>query len=76
VPTFIAALKVNAGLSLVCVVVGEFQSANLGLGYLVQYGAQIFKMNIVVTAVTILAIISSLMYLAISSLESAVMRRR
>ena len=32
VPTFIAALKVNAGLSLVGVVVGEFQSANLGLG--------------------------------------------
>jgi NitT/TauT family transport system permease protein len=76
VPTFIAALKVNAGLSLVGVVVGEFQSANLGLGYLIQYGAQIFKMNIVMTAVTILAIISSLMYLAISWLESAVMRRR
>ena len=76
VPTFIAALKVNAGLSLVGVVVGEFQSANLGLGYLIQYGAQIFKMNIVMTAVTILAIISSLMYLAISWLELAVMRRR
>jgi NitT/TauT family transport system permease protein len=33
-------------------------------------------MNIVMTAVTILAIVSSLMYLAISQLESAVMRRR
>jgi NitT/TauT family transport system permease protein len=76
VPTFIAALKVNAGLSLVGVVVGEFQSANLGLGYLIQYGSQIFKMNIVMTAVTILAIVSSLMYLAISQLEAAVMRRR
>jgi NitT/TauT family transport system permease protein len=76
VPTFIAALKVNAGLSLVGVIVGEFQSANRGLGYLIQYGGQIFKMNIVMTAVTILAIVSSLMYLAISWLESAVMRRR
>jgi len=76
VPTFIAALKVNAGLSLVGVVVGEFQSANIGLGYLIQYGSQIFKMNIVMTAVTILAIVSSLMYLAISQLEAAVMRRR
>ena len=55
VPTLIAALKVNAGLSLVGVVVGEFQSANLGLGYLIQYGSQIFKMNIVMTAITILA---------------------
>jgi NitT/TauT family transport system permease protein len=76
VPTLIAALKVNAGLSLVGVVVGEFQSANLGLGYLVVYGSQIFKMNIVMTAITILAIVSSLMYLAISWLETAVMRRR
>jgi NitT/TauT family transport system permease protein len=76
VPTFIAALKVNAGLSLVGVIVGEFQSANFGLGYLIQYGSQIFKMNIVMTAVTILVIVSSLMYLAISWLESAVMARR
>jgi NitT/TauT family transport system permease protein len=76
IPTFIAALKVTAGLSLVGVVVGEFQSANLGLGYLIQYGSQIFKMNIVMVAVTILAIVSSLMYLAISWLEAAVMRRR
>jgi NitT/TauT family transport system permease protein len=39
VPTLIAALKVTAGLSLVGVVVGEFQSANVGLGYLIQYGS-------------------------------------
>jgi NitT/TauT family transport system permease protein len=76
VPTLIAALKVNAGLSLVGVIVGEFQSASLGLGYLIQYGSQIFKMNVVMTAITLLAIVSSLMYLAISWLESAVMRRR
>jgi NitT/TauT family transport system permease protein len=76
IPTLIAALKVNAGLSLVGVVVGEFQSANLGLGYLILYGSQILKMNIVMTAITLLAIVSSLMYLAISWLESAVMRRR
>jgi NitT/TauT family transport system permease protein len=76
IPTLIAALKVNVGLSLVGVVVGEFQSANIGLGYLIQYGSQIFKLNIVMTAITILAIVSSVMYLAISWLESAVMRRR
>jgi NitT/TauT family transport system permease protein len=76
VPTLIAALKVNVGLSLVGVVVGEFQSANLGLGYLIQYGSQIFKLNIVMTAITILALVSSVMYLAISWLEAAVMRRR
>ena len=76
VPTLIATLKVNAGLSLVGVVVGEFQSASLGLGYLIQYGSQIFKLNIVMTAITILALVSSLMYLAIAWLEAIVMRRR
>ena len=76
IPTLIAALKVNVGLSLVGVVVGEFQSANIGLGFLIQYGSQIFKLNIVMTAITILAIVSSVMYLAISWLEAAVMRRR
>jgi NitT/TauT family transport system permease protein len=76
VPTLIAALKVNAGLSLVGVVVGEFQSASRGRGYLIQYGSQVFKMNIVMTAITVLAIFSSVMYLAIAWLEAAVMRRR
>jgi NitT/TauT family transport system permease protein len=76
IPTLIAALKVNVGLSLVGVVVGEFQAANIGLGYLIQYGSQIFKLNIVMTAITILAIVSSVMYPAISWLEAAVMRRR
>jgi NitT/TauT family transport system permease protein len=76
IPTLIAALKVNVGLSMVGVVVGEFQSANVGLGFLIQYGSQIFKLNIVMTAITILALISSVMYLAISWLEAAVLRRR
>jgi NitT/TauT family transport system permease protein len=76
VPTMIATLKVTVGLSLVGVVVGEFQSANRGLGFLIQYGSQIFRMDIVMTAITILAIVSSLLYLAIASLESAVTRRR
>src|SRR6202030_73229 len=76
VPTLIAALKVNAGLSLVGVVVAEFQPATTGLGYLIQYGSQIFKLNIVMTAITVLAIVSSLMYLAISWIEASVTRRR
>lgn len=76
VPTLIAALKVNAGLSLVGVLVGEFQSASIGLGYLIQYGSQIFQMNVVMTAVTILAAVSSCMYLMIAWIEARVMLRR
>lgn len=75
VPTMIAALKVNAGLSLVGVVVGEFQSGNLGLGYLIQYGSQIFKMSLVMTAVVVLALLSSVMYAVIAWFETTIMRR-
>ena len=72
----IAALKVNAGLSLVGVVGGEFQSASVGLGYLIQYGSQIFRLDIGMTAVTILAVVSSLIYGAIAWTERFVTRRR
>lgn len=75
VPTFISALKMNVGLALVGVVVGEFQSSNSGLGFLIINGSQMFKMNIVMTSITVLALLSSLMYVAIYYLEAAVNRR-
>jgi NitT/TauT family transport system permease protein len=76
IPTMIAALKVNADLSLVGVVVGEFQSASVGLGYLIQYGSRIFRLDIVMTAVTVLAVVSSPIYGAIVWAERFVSRRR
>lgn len=75
VPTLIATLKMNVGLALVGVVVGEFQSANSGLGFLIINGSQVLKMNVVMTSITALALISGLMYLAIYYLEAAVSRR-
>jgi len=75
VPTMIAALKMNIGLALVGVIVGEFQSANAGLGFLIVNGSQVFKLNIVMTAIVVLAVLSGLMYLAIARLEAMVAKR-
>jgi len=75
VPTMISTLKVNVGLTLVGVVVGEFQAAKAGLGYLITYGSQIFQMNLVMTAIVMLAVISSLLFAAIGALEVTVLRR-
>jgi NitT/TauT family transport system permease protein len=75
VPTMISALKVNVGLALVGVVVGEFQAAKAGLGFLIVYGSQIFQMNLVMSAIVVLAIISSLLFVAIQALEATVLRR-
>lgn len=38
----ISLMKVNIGLSLVGVIIGEFLAAKAGLGYLIVYGSQIF----------------------------------
>jgi NitT/TauT family transport system permease protein len=76
VPTLIAALKINVGLALVGVIVGEFQSAKAGLGYLIVYGSQILQMNLAMMAITILAIISSAMYVGIFYLEQAALKHR
>ena len=45
IPTIISALKANIGLSLVGVIIGEFWVAQAGLGYLIVYGSQIFKLD-------------------------------
>jgi NitT/TauT family transport system permease protein len=76
VPVMIAALKINVGLALVGVIVGEFQAAKAGLGQLIIYGSQIFAMNLVMVSVTILALISTVMYLMILVVENRVMRHR
>jgi NitT/TauT family transport system permease protein len=76
VPTMIATLKVNAGLALVGVVVGEFQAAKAGLGYLIIYGSQIFQMNLVMTSIVLLAIISALIFAAIQLVEVLILHRR
>lgn len=75
VPTIISALKVNVGLALVGVVVGEFQAAKAGLGYLITYGSQIFQMNLVMTSIVVLAAISTALFVIIQAIESTVLRR-
>ncbi|MFZ5825132.1 MAG: ABC transporter permease [Bacillota bacterium] len=73
-PTLMATLKVNIGLTLVGVIVGEFLSAKAGLGYLIIYGGQVFQMELVMTSIVILAAISAALYLAVTWLERLVTR--
>jgi NitT/TauT family transport system permease protein len=68
-PTIIATLKVNIGLSLTGAIVGEFLAANAGLGYLIIYGQNIFKMSLVMTSLVILTVIAGVMYYCVNLLE-------
>ena len=76
ISTFINSLKVNIGLSLVGVISGEFLVWKAGLGYLIVYGAQVFKLDLVMTSVIILGIVAGIMYLAVLLLEKFIVKSR
>ena len=45
-----------------------------GLGYLIVYGGQVFKLDLVMTSVIILAIVASIMYESIVILEKKIVK--
>ncbi|RKD30420.1 ABC transporter permease [Lacrimispora algidixylanolytica] len=72
IPLIISNMKVNIGLCLVGVIIGEFLAANKGLGYLIIYGSQVFKMDLVVMSIVILCIVSAFLYQGITLLEKKI----
>lgn len=76
ISTFINSLKVNIGLSLVGVISGEFLVSKAGLGYLIVYGGQVLKLDLVMTSVIILGVVAGIMYGAVLLLEKFILRRR
>lgn len=75
-PNFMSTLKINLGMAWVGVIMGEYLSSRAGLGYLLVYGGQIFKLDLVMTAIVILCILSAIMYGIISIFERLIMRKR
>lgn len=69
IPTFISLSKVNIGLALVGVIIGEFLAGRRGLGYLIIYGSQVFKLDMVILSITILCVIAMLIYGILSFIE-------
>ena len=74
IPTLFDSLKVNIGLSLVGVIAGEFLVSRAGLGYLIVYGGQVFRMDLVMASVIILAV-AALLYESVALAQKLVGRR-
>jgi NitT/TauT family transport system permease protein len=74
IPSIISVMKVNIGLSLVGVIIGEFLAAKAGLGYLIIYGSQVFKLDWVIMSIVILCIVASGLYGILSYVEKRVKR--
>ena len=74
--TIINALKINISMSLIGVIMGELLVSKSGLGYLIMYGSQVFNIDLVITSVVILGILSYIMYFIIDKIEVFVENRK
>lgn len=72
--TFVNSLKINISMSLIGVIMGELLVSKEGLGYLIMYGSQVFNINLVITSVFLLGIVSYLMYYLITMIEKRLMK--
>lgn len=72
----ISIVKINIGMAWVGVIVGEFLVSRFGIGYLVVYGGQVFKLDLVMMGVLILAVLAYLMYLIVNIFEKIYRKKR
>lgn len=75
-PTFISTLKINVGMSWIGSIMGEYLVSKQGIGYLIVYGGQVFKLDLVMTGTVILCLLAALMYSAVSLIEKTLIRRQ
>lgn len=75
IPAILSSMKVNIGLCLVGVVIGEFLAARNGLGYLIIYSSQVFKMDWLLMSIVLLCIMAMGLYALIHFLEQLYLKR-
>lgn len=67
--TIISSLKINISMCLIGVIMGELLVSKEGIGYLIMYGSQVFNLNLVMTGIFLLAIVSFILYALVSYIE-------
>lgn len=72
--TIITSLKLNISLTLIGVIMGEFLVSKQGIGYLIVYGKQVFNLNLVMSGIILLLIISYILYKIIIILENKLLK--
>lgn len=69
-------IKINIGLTWVGTIVGEFLVSKAGLGYLIVYGTGVFKLDLVMMGIMVLALIAFIMYEIVSLFEKYLIKKR
>ena len=72
--TIVTSLKLNISLTLIGVIMGEFLVSKQGIGYLIVYGKQVFNLNLVMTGIILLLILSYILYKLIVMLENKLLK--
>ena len=70
----IDSFKVNISMCFVGVIMGEFLVSKQGIGYLINYGSQIFNMNLVLTGITLLILLTIILYLLMELISNKINR--
>ncbi len=73
---FISTLKIAVGMSWIGSIMGEYIVSKAGLGYLIVYGGQVFKIDLVMTATCILCVLAAGMYFLIVLLEKILVKNK
>lgn len=69
IPSIISVIKVNISMNLIGVIMGELLVSKSGLGYLIMYGTQVFNLDLVISCIFILGVISYILYLFINKIK-------
>lgn len=72
----ISVLKINIGMGWVGVIVGEFLVSRAGIGYLIMYGGQVFKLDLVMMGTLVLSILAYGMWKIVDLLEKYFSKRK
>ena len=75
VPTLMATLKINVGMAWIGSIMGEYLVSKEGLGYLLVYGSQVFRLDLVMTCTIVLCALAGVMYAVVALLEKIVVKR-
>ncbi len=68
-PTLINVLKINISMSLIGVIMGELLVSKQGIGYLITYGSQVFNLNLIISSIFILGILSYILYVIVEKIK-------
>ena len=72
--TIISSFKLNVSMSMIGVITGEFLVSQEGIGYLIIYGTQVFNMDLVISGILILLVISFILYKIVENIEKILLR--